>query len=267
MGFINENRIRIKLNLKRQYKLMQISDCHVVKSHDDLSVKSELNWLGMKQYFANVHREKYDSAVHSISSISCLNKLIDYCNQESHDLVMLSGDIIDYYSLENYQTLCESLAKFKDKYLFVCGNHEIPSNKYKDISILKNPSVQLVDLGEIFVVGVDNSERCFKQDQLDFLMKLSDVKKPIILCMHYPIITEYNQKFFKENYNDYYYIDYKDCDETTEKFIKFICDNDDVKAIFCGHCHGMNGTYFTNEKRQYVCSSGLIGSINEIIIE
>ena len=267
MEFLNINRIRLKLNLKRKYKLIQISDCHAVKSSDELSMKRELNWMNMKQYFASIHQEKYDSSAHSISSVACLNKLIDYCNQESHDLVMFSGDIIDYYSVDNYKLLSEELDKVKDMTLFVCGNHEKPSDKYKDLSILRNPSVQLVDLGELFVVGFDNSERMFKQDQLDFLKKLNTINKPIIVCMHVPIVTEYNRNYFENLYNDYYYIDCQDCDELTKEFIDFLCEEDNIKAIFCGHCHGKSGTYFTNEKREYVCSSGLIGALNEIIIE
>ncbi|MFH0993311.1 MAG: hypothetical protein V1761_03060, partial [bacterium] len=81
-----------------------------------------------------------------------------------------------------------------------------------------------------------------------------------------PIMTKYNEAEFIK-LDSYYSMKSTDSDESTSRLIDLIGSRDEVKAIFCGHTHGAIASCIAPNKPQYCCSSGLIGSVNKIIIE
>ena len=90
--------------------------------------------------------------------------------------------------------------------------------------------------------------------------------KPIIIVMHIPISTKYNENEMKK-FDPYFVIYENDTDETTKEFINILVSNDNIKAILCGHTHGHLESYFAPNKLQCCASSGLIGLVNKIIIK
>ena len=68
-----------------------------------------------------------------IPSKECLNKLIEYINEEKPNAAILTGDIIDYYSESNYSLLKDSISKIRCPYIFTIGNHEAPVEKFEEI--------------------------------------------------------------------------------------------------------------------------------------
>lgn len=272
MSFIQEKLVHIDLGLSRKYILIQFNDIHAVSFNietDNLEAidkasKQEETWFYQRQDFARSFNEVYDQES-LFTSTDCLNHLIDYSNSVHPDLVLLTGDIIDYYSHENYDFFKKSIRKIKSPYLFSCGNHESPSELFQEICG-GNCDFSYVDFVDFFVVSIDNSKRKITTEQLRLLETLVKYQKPIILAMHIPIMTEYNEKEFTQ-LNSYYSIKYNDCDETTSIFINLISSSDEVKAIFCGHVHGTIISHITPNKFQYCCSSGLIGNVNKIIIK
>jgi predicted MPP superfamily phosphohydrolase len=46
-----------------------------------------------------------------------------------------------------------------------------------------------------------------------------------------------------------------------------VAESEKVKAVLCGHTHGAIFSFIAPGKPQYCCSSGLIGSVNKIIIK
>jgi hypothetical protein len=177
----------------------------------------------------------------------------------------LTGDIIDYYSRANYAYLIKSVNSLDDPYLFCCGNHEYPSALFQDLC-QGNTDLNYVDFGEFMVVSINNPTRTITISQLRAFEKLLDLKKPIILAMHIPIMTKYNLAEFMK-LDSYYSMKYNDCDEITRSFIDMVCSSSEVKAVLCGHTHGSISSLIAPDKPQYCCSSGLIGSVNKIIIK
>jgi len=272
MSFIQENILRIDLGLSREYIIIQFSDVHAV-SYDkklddseaiDKAINQERLWMKQRTDFAKKFIEVYDIES-MLSSTECLNHLIEYANKNHPDLVTLTGDIIDYYSLTNYNYLEKSIRKLVSPYLFSCGNHEYPSELFQDIC-QGNCDFHYADLGEFLVVSINNSTRKIKPSQLKSLEKLLTYKKPLILTMHIPIMTEYNIADFLK-LDSYYSMQYNDCDEVTHNFINLVSSSDEVKAILCGHTHGSITSLIAPNKTQYCCSSGLIGHVNKIIIK
>lgn len=271
MAFIQENNIILNLNLKRTYKIIHFSDVHVVtynendsKEDKDKAIHHEKAWIKVRQDFANYFKENYNQE-HLIESTKCLDNLIEYSNKENPDIVLLTGDIIDYYSKANYNYLKYSLNKINSPYLFSCGNHETPSSLYKEITN-NNNEINYYDFDEFIIVSIDDSKKIINEYQLNTLISLSKLNKPIILSMHIPIMTKHNE-LDMQKYDKYYIMAYNSSDETTTKFIKYVEENDNIKAIFCGHTHGSSVSYFANNKPQYCGSSGLIGFVNNITIK
>lgn len=271
MEFIQEKILTIDVGISREYVLIQFSDVHVstYSQFDDnesknKAISQEKIWLKQRLDFAHKFKERYDSEI-LLSSTECLSRLTEYANSNYPDLVLLTGDIIDYYSHANYAYLSKSITSLQYPYMFSCGNHEYPSDKFHDLC-QGNCNFHYLDYNEFIVVSINNSTRMIDVSQLNGFKELLSLKKPIILAMHIPIVTTYNLEQF-EKLDSYYSINYKDSDEITGSFIDLVCASAEVKAVLCGHTHGFIASLIAPNKPQYCCSSGLIGSVNKIIIK
>lgn len=272
MSFIQENIVKIQLGVSKEHILIQFSDVHVViadsRQNDreaiDKAIAQEQIWMRQRLDFARKFGESFDPEF-LLPSTECLRRLVDYANDKQPDLTLVTGDIIDYYSPANYDFLEHALQRLDSPYLFACGNHESPSAYFSGLCG-GNANFQAVDLGEIIVFSINNANRKIKPEQLTALEELLLVKKPIILAMHVPMMTEYNAVEFTK-LDAYYSMKSNDCDETTERFIRLVMSSDAVKAVFCGHTHGSIDSLIAPNKHQYCCSSGLIGHVNKIVIQ
>ena len=272
MSFIQEKTITINLRLSKPYKLIQFSDVHVAtynqQTDDQESIHQAINqeqtWMKQRQDFASKFNEPFDSKS-MLSSVDCLNQLIDYANHEDPDLVLLTGDIIDYYSPSNYNFLIQSVKNIHAPYLFSCGNHEYPPENFLELC---NDSLEfnMIEFNDFLVVSIDNSKRKITAAQLKAFESILERGKPIIIAMHIPMMTTFNFDEFSK-FDDYYTMKYSDLDVTTNQFIQTVTSCEQVKAIFCGHIHGSMVSFVAPNIPQYCCSSGLIGYVNKIIIK
>jgi predicted MPP superfamily phosphohydrolase len=251
--------------------LVQFSDVHAVASHrrDDpetvqKAIRQERLWMKQRLDFATQFHETYDPEV-LLSSVECLTQLIDYSNRNHPDLVLLTGDIIDYYSPSNHALLKGALDRLEVPYLFSCGNHESPAERFQEVC-QGNCDFSQAEFADFRVVSLNDSDRSVRFSQLHALEKLLESNKPILLALHIPIMTEYNQTEL-EKLDSYYSIRFSDCDEITHHFIRLVSESSQIQAVFCGHTHGSMTTLIAPGKPQFCCSSGLIGHINRITIK
>ena len=271
MSFIQENKIELNLSLKNEYKLIHISDVHAVTYKDtdskeeiDEALKAEELWYRQRTWFAGRAKEHYDES-HMIPSKDCLANLVNYINNEKPTAAILSGDIIDYYTKSNYELLVNSIKNINCPYVFCNGNHEPNIDKYEAItnSII---GYSTLNFDEFKIVSLDNSTKHISNETLNLVKKELEVDKPIIIVMHIPISTKYNENEMKK-FDPYFVIYENDTDETTKEFIDILVNNDNIKTILCGHTHGHLESYFAPNKLQCCASSGLIGLVNKITIK
>lgn len=271
MGFIHEKLISINLGIAKPYTLMQLTDVHVVnydEKDDNQSIKKAIQqehiWMKQRLDFAHKFNEDFD--LDSLfPSTKCLMNLIEYTNDQHPDLVLLTGDFVDYYSPSNYKFVKNALKMLHSPYIFSCGNHEQPASLFNDFC-QGHCEFNVVEFDEFLVVSIDNSTRKINDLQLNMFNNILNLNKPVILAMHIPIMTDYNFLEFK-TLEAYYTMSYQDSDEVTRSFIDILCTSKHVKAIFCGHVHGTIKSLVSKHIPQYCCSSGLIGSIHKIIIK
>lgn len=270
MTFIQENKITLNIGLKKEYSLIHFSDVHVVAYDNDSSeseitraINSEAAWISNRMNFAK-HFNEICNPEHLISSKECLEEIIKYINKVKPNCALLSGDIIDYYSESNFRYIKKALKRINTNYIFSCGNHEAPASLFDEICN-NNVEINYIDFDEFLIVSLDDSSKLFTLNQINKLKELLKLSKPIILLMHIPLLTKYNESEMSK-YESYYVIDYKTCDEITLEFIDLVCGNDLIKAIFCGHVHGSHRSFFAENKLQICASSGLIGYVNNITL-
>ncbi len=248
------NLLTFDLNLKKEYHLYQISDSHLVYTDND----KEKNWFNGKKFFSEKYNEPYTSYFDNHSSVEIFNGIIDYVNKKDNDLVILSGDIIDYVDENNIKILNDSINKIKTKTLFVCGNHDYIEGYVDDY--------QSIDFEEFTIVGVNNYNKTFNKHQIDKLKEDLKKDKPIIVVCHIPIITKRSKKELNIN-EDYFFIDYDSTDKDTKEFIDLLVNNKEIKGVLCGHCHGGLVIPLNEELNEYILTSSLIGYFREIIIK
>ena len=270
MSFIQENKLVINIGLNKEYKLIHFSDVHLItfdetslKEEVEKAIKQEEAWYNVRVDFAR-HFNEYYSNEHLIPSKECLDKLIEYSNLHNPDCVLMSGDIIDYYSESNLSYLKRSLNKLNSKYLFCCGNHD--NEECYDFLCNGDREFNYREFEEFIVVSLDNSTKIFTINQLHKLKELVKFNKPIIIMIHIPIVTKYNEDDM-EKFDSYFVINHNDCDDISRNFIDYITEESSIKAILCGHVHGAHQSYFGKNKIQICASSGLIGYVNNITLK
>lgn len=248
------NLLTFNLNLKNEYHLYQISDSHLVYTDND----KEKNWFNGKKFFSEKYNEPYIDYFDNHSSVEIFNGIIDYVNKKDNDLVILSGDIIDYVEEENIKLLSDSINKIKGKTLYICGNHDYIEGYVDDY--------QSFYFNEFIVVGLNNYNKTFNQHQIDKLKEDLKKAKPIIIVCHIPIITAFSRKELNIN-DEYFFIDYDNTDDKTKEFIDLLLNSNEIKGLLCGHNHGSLEVSLKEDLKEFVLTSSLIGYFNEIIIK
>ena len=118
--------------------------------------------------------------------------------------------------------------------------------------------VQKLDLGDIVILGFDNSKRKISEEQIKILQNTLQEGKPILISMHIPIHTEGTVQS-----DDYYYMNYMGCPKENLLFMDMIQENaDQIVAITCGHLHAAKVSELCSGVNQYVSSQGLTGSLS-----
>lgn len=180
--------------LEQEYTLLFLTDTHVVIQDDKASQQEQ-------QYV----RERYGMFQNQegISSAAQFPAWIAYANETGVDAVLLGGDIIDSPSDANVEWLQGQLAELEMPWLYVPGNHDwtFPWEYMTDygrenyLSRLSpmmqgNPALQSLEVGELLLVGVDDSTGQVDPDAVSVYEELLAQDKPVILVSHVPFAAQ-----------------------------------------------------------------------------
>ena len=247
--------------------LYHISDIHLNPSDDPDAVVKPLEyetWLAGWPWFAIHYKEPHDPAQmkRPEDHLSCLLELAN-----TGDAFVMTGDICDKISHTNLTILDKQLSKSQKPWLGVCGNHDmacdIPDGYL--YSRIKAPT-QVLDLGDLILFGVDNSQRQITADQTAHLRQVLSLGKPVIIVMHIPIMTEENHDILI-NCGDYFRLNHPEATEETLAFIDLIRQNgNQIAAVLTGHLHFHNESQIAPGIPQFVNSQSVLGNINRYII-
>lgn len=182
---------------------------------------------------------------------------------EGADAVILAGDICDYVCPANLRFLDSRLENLSTPFLAVCGNHDqaedIPDGYV--YSQIKAP-VQVLDLGDLLLVGLDDSLRKITKEQNRQFLEILSQEKPVIVVLHIPIMTEGNRELLLEC-GDYFRLNHPEADDDTLEFIDLLRQNaPQIVALLAGHLHFRNESEIAPGLMQYVSSQGILGNVN-----
>lgn len=180
--------------IEEEYTLLFLTDTHVVVSDPEASdqqAKYETQRAGL---FVNAE---------GIPSAEQFSDWVRYANELQVDAVLLGGDIIDTPSDANLQWLKMQLSQLNMPYLYVNGNHDwtYPWEYMSDfgretyLPLLEpfmqgNTAIQSLALGELMIVGVDDSTNQVDTGALPEYEQLLAQGKPTIVMCHVPFMTQ-----------------------------------------------------------------------------
>ncbi len=184
-----------------QYKtLVQISDCHI------------------------------DKMALGVNTQNKLKKVITSVNKTNVDLVIITGDLVNNASDENYK-ICKSLLNTirAKKISIIAGNHDNNELITKHLNNYCNDYISLGNWDIIFINSIVKNQvygfiTTLELKKLEKLVRTSQ-KTNIILAIHHPIVSmasDWNDKLSLTNSDDLFAI--------ISKYPK-------IKSIAWGHSH------------------------------
>ncbi len=275
----------LNIGIEKPLRILHLSDTHICEA--DMRDNERKRTLAEKRGHV-FEKNKGDC-------LRFLDEALAYGKQNC-DLLVHTGDLIDFVSEKNIEVLKEKL-NVMDTF-FAPGNHEFSlyvgeaweDTAYKMQSFHKIEAVSCNPLdfssrivNGLNLVAVDDSYYLFEPRHLESLKAEAAKGLPIILCMHNPIHTDdlyhYQMDVRKESsafltgtpdelrkcYSELRWKSQKP-DAPTLAFIEYVKQEPLIKAVFAGHLHCNYKTWLTPALPQIVTGGGFDETATEIEI-
>ena len=268
------DQISLSIGLPKPLRLLHASDSH-------LTFADERDDLRKRELAATRTRDFHDVMHEPGGALERLQEVIDYA-REKCDLLVHTGDVIDFVSHPNFEYLRSCLGVMDT--IFAPGNHEFSryigeAKEDDDYKALNFNHVQLCSPNEIDffarivhglnLVVVDNSYFEFKPRHLEALRAEVACGLPIVLLMHIPIFTDelYNEMMITRHREAAHLIGTPEAllapysrarqeqqrpTPATLEFIDYIKHQPLIKAVLCGHMHFPFRCWLTPTLPQFV---------------
>lgn len=194
--------------------------------------------------------QKLNTADYLVRAIARLNAQIP-----RPDLVVITGDLVDFGHAEEYAHLRRLLEPLEIPYLVIPGNHDerealrsafpehsyLPSSGFLHYSINDQYPLRIVGLDTV-VPGHSRGELC--EERLDWIRKTlaAEPQKPTLILMHHPPFMcgiEHMERIGLSG---------------IEAFAEILKQNSQVQAVLCGHLH--RNIFTRVGERSVLCSVG-----------
>lgn len=274
---VNSEVIEIE-GINESYKLAVVNDLHLIAKQYE--VDDELKDT-VKNRYETIFKSRWNE-----TSQEVWRKIPQKLNDINPNLVVFAGDMIDYASSSNVNILKSGMNNINNEIIYLRADHDYGKWYNKNLSeidveilhksIDENADIYCEDLGEILVIGIDNSTSQIEENVLEQFQKMIEIGKPIILVTHVPFNSKANNEldtFSRTNREDRNLTwDYEgtsyDANESTESFLDIIySDNSPVKAIIAGHLHHKYTGNITNNTIQYIIEPSYLGKVTEFTIQ
>ena len=239
--------------------IAQLTDLHINYANDEdmLNEYTKFSWEN------RLNMNSWNLAGGEHHSIGWHEKALKYATATS-DQVVITGDLIDYYSLGNMQIVERLITEPYSNALMVVGNHDIDSvvndsgseniptddyfesnNKayYDQIQRVWNNNVYYTSkvVGkEVMVIQLDNGRDTFRDEQVPLLeadLALAREKGyTVLLFMHIPFQWNSAELIYGDNLNANG-LEKADGGATEQVYDLITANGDLVRGIFAGHVH------------------------------
>lgn len=257
--------------LKREYRILHVTDAHItmyVDSDEETVIRAGLNTgKHLVSGFAIKRVNTFTrNSVTSNDGFAALCDALAEAGRDYVDLVLFTGDILDYYTDSAFAFMLAQLAKLPMPYMFVLGNHDWIFSHFTDKESLALFSKTLCGgdyrlgkykLGELTLVGTYNGDYYYGEDTLALIEDALAGEENVLLCQHVPINTPAFDQYLQDlGYNSNCVIGAKDCpvsDDSYEKIMAILTKEDcPVRALLCGDSHIEHSAPLTDRIMQHV---------------
>ena len=263
---------RISIPLISKKRITHFSDTHLTL-FDSLSTPEEIEtakkqtkaWEEVRQGFLGSF-ERHPTKEQSLPPEVHFQNLIAECSLS--DFTLLTGDILDLTSPANLR-FAEKTLQNLPRFGYVCGNHDRPEGfdaNYPTLFSAAKP-LQVFDLGDLLLLGIDNGGGSITEQTLEETRLLLAEKKPTLLFLHMPLVTEENRPFFQAGCDDYYLFNKPGAPEINDAFTRLVTDKKSpVCGVMAGHLHFPTHTFLREGLPQFTVAQGISGYYNEYLI-
>lgn len=262
-----KSKIKIK-GLDRTYRFWHLSDMHVSFAFPT-DAPEEIQRVK--------ERNKFWTQDDGQNCLYMLDKLIEEANGQALDGMIVCGDLIDYYNKSTMLYLKEKLSKLRTKLLYAVGNHEgydcgdcIDSRRfYSSYDELTggNTDGKIFDYGNFLMLVIDDGDLKIRMEQTKLFQEANAMQKPIVLCLHIPLITEGLEPSCMEKWGTPFMLGtYDDTDLSKEFCLQVKEESSNVVAVCAGHIHYENVSEFKKGKLQFCNEPSFTGFVREIEI-
>lgn len=241
--------------LEHTYRLMQMSDSHM--SPDSPLDTEELRARAAKQ------REVWMAHGNGLSQEENFHTLTAFGKKEQTDLFVFAGDMTDFPS-PGTAAAGKALYDTVGNYLYVPGNHEAGKEHYPlfEPATKGHPALQITQLGELCLVGVDNTAHTVDAAVLDVLADVLYGDKPVVLVHHTPLSAPTLRPDAIAYWKDITYFLFGEAglDDHAAEYVRLLTkERTRLKAVLAGHLHFAHADTFENGVTQYVSAPALAG--------
>ena len=247
------------------YSLLLVCDLHLIAENDPQVNEADRNIVAVRR---EAFRGPYGTAD------VYWEKLVPVLDNTDADLIVFIGDMIDYASEQNLTLLREGLGQIKTPFVYLRADHDtdrwytdehMPAEDVTHFhdEMADNSAIQMRDLGEMSVIGWNNSTSPMTQAHADMLKQLSetaDPAKPMVFFTHVPLKPESDEALAArsaENHEGRALLWGSDCyhkpDDITVQALSLIYENRlPVFHVFAGHLHFAYDGPLTEHCEQHV---------------
>ncbi len=240
--------------LKQPLTVLQLSDTHISCDNEN-DLEYERYSKGMYKAYKQVQHYKTGAVT---SPANCFGELMNLAKQEKVDLIVLTGDIVNYPSATAVEFVRAALASTGIPHIYTAGNHDwhydgmAGSEEYlrkewceKRLKPLYTGGILFSSriVGGINMVTIDNSFMEINHEQLEFFDIQLARPEPVALFVHIPLYIPSmdlccgHPQQWSSNKTKNLEDTVKKYKASTEEFIRQTFAAKNLIGIFAGHWH------------------------------
>jgi predicted MPP superfamily phosphohydrolase len=241
--------------LKNTYRILHVTDAHITKyvdADEETVIRAGLNTgKHLVSGFAIKRVNTFTkNGVTSCDGFAALCESLREAGPDFVDLVLFTGDILDYYTDSAFAFMLAQLAKLPMPYMFVLGNHDWIFSHFSDEESLALFSktlcggdyrLQKYKLGELTLIGTYDGDYYYSKETLSMIEQALEGEEHVLLCQHVPITTPDYDEFVKKLGGRNVVIGADECpvkDDSYDRIMALLQKEDcPIRALLCGDSH------------------------------
>ncbi|MBE6697746.1 MAG: metallophosphoesterase [Ruminococcaceae bacterium] len=270
--------------LTKEYKFLQVTDLHASAFSAEEAKAMDAN----RRNYITARRGAFTDGF--MLAEERMPYMFGYADEIGADMLLLTGDIIDFPSELNMSMMYENITALKTPTLFTLGNHDwcyaddyltpnaaatyIPAfNKMSVGQPADDPYVRYVEYDEFMIVAVDNSADYVTASTVDKFLALCEKGKPIILMLHVPLhvdsLVEDSTSVWGKDLGMGGDTGFCAWNPDVQRFYAAVAEdeNSPVVAVLAGHVHFTHEDTLPNGVVQYITSTAYTGDCRVITVK